>query len=385
MTRTGRGSFRAFRTFGVGVVCAAVFFGAATSHANETDQFLLPVDETMADVGVLLSNAHYHVLEDFVTKANEMIRAANRGSGSASRTSELERWHAPVTIADHVRAAFGQGFVETLELENVLRSGGAKALYAPGIASYKTSNWIYEWVHLPIDPRKIPLAVPSSTICAFDSYVGTDKLGHFHDLGHIYFKDFISLRSSGVSDEDALKRVVKNYSRGIISETAAIGYFATGVCSNADLAANYLGFKFYLNLTEPVMLQGVVQPPLLVRHGDYWSLNTHVRPESGFFRIYVSDHMNEALNPCLYEWGAEGPIARKLEDHADQILTFYADEHGNQRPKAWFEAKAESLVLYYGEDYGHTGLEKADVTIAKCCFGEEDEEGEPAGEEAAEK
>ncbi len=351
------------------VAIAALVVGPSAGLANETDQFLLPIDQEFADVGPYISSVHYQVLEDFVTRTNRQIRDAKREPDRLKREAILQQAQSPLTAANHVRAAFGPGFFETLELENVLRTQGAKALFPKGIAAFKTSNWIYSSVHLPFDPRKIPLALPSSTIRVFDHYIGTDKFGHFHDLGHIYHKDFVNLCNLGVDRGEALRRVVADYSRGPISEAGSIGFFATGVFSNGDLAANYLGFKFYLNLTEPVMLKGELQPPMLVRQGEYWSLNTHVRPDSNFFSAFVSDHLNEALNPCVYEWGAAGPIEKKLREHANQILTFYADEQGNKRPREWFEAMERSLATYYGEDYGHSKLENATVTIATCCFG----------------
>lgn len=342
-------------------------------RGNETDQFILPTDREMVDVGSVISAAHFEVLEDYVNRANAKIRDAIRDRDEEHGALLLRNAQSPLTVANHVRAAFGAGFFETLELENAFRSRDAKEMYANELAAYKTSKWVYSTVHLPIDPRKIPLSVPSSTIRVYDHYIGTDKFGHFHDLGHLYHKDYVNLLDSGVAQDEALRRVVKAYSRGPISEAGGIGFFATGVFSNGDLAANYLGFKFYRNLTEPVMLQGKEQPPMLVRHGGYWSLNTHVRPDSDFFRVFVSDHFNEALNPNIYEWGAAGPISKKLRDNADQILTFYADENGQKRPKAWFEDKAVSLLTYYGEDYGHSGLKDATVTIASCCFEDESE------------
>lgn len=358
---------------------AALIAVPAPSRANETDQFLLPTDRPLADVGAAISMAHYLVLEDFVNRANDRIERAGRARSDTRGRQAIAEAHSPLAVANHVRAAFGPGFFETLELENAFRSSRARSVYAGRPAAYKTSNWIYSSVHLPFDPRKIPLSLPSSTIRVFDHFVGTDKFGHFHDLGHLYHQDYRNLCRVGVEPAEAHRRVVEFYTRGPISEAGAIGFFATGVFSNADLAANYLGFKFYLNLTEPVRLEGVEHPPLLIRIGDYWALNRHVRPESDFFRPFVSDHWNEALNPCVYEWGAAGPVAKKLRDHAEQILTVYADENGNRRPREWFIEKAKSLVTYFGENYGHLGLEKTTVTIASCCFDPPREE--PAAED----
>jgi hypothetical protein len=85
--------------------------------------------------------------------------------------------------------------------------------------------------------------------------------------------------------------------------------------------------------------------------------------------------MNEALNPCVYEWGAAGPVAKKLRENADQILTVYADEDGNKRPRRWFEQVESELSTYFGEDYGHSQPGAATVTIARCCFGDNRTDG----------
>src|SRR5690606_20440298 len=123
--------------------------------------------------------------------------------------------------------------------------------------------------------------------------------------------------------EEALDRMLSIYVRGAISESGIIGLFATGVRSNADLASNYLGFKFYRNLTEPVMLKGRQVEPMLVLRNGFWRLNLHVRPESDFFEAFISDHLNEALNPNVYEFGIRGAIRHRLEKQADDILTYY--------------------------------------------------------------
>jgi hypothetical protein len=210
----------------------------------------------------------------------------------------------------------------------------------------------------------------SSTLKVYDVYLGTDKLGHFHDLGHIYFKDYLAQRRRGASEDEAVDTIVRRFSVGIISEGFLIGNLATGVYANADLAANYLGMKFYRNLTEPVMLKGREHPPLLVRRGPYLRLNYHVRPDSDFFEPFVSDHLNEALNPNLYEWGMRRPIAKRLEKDSERILKFYADEEGRPQSQRYFEDKAEELVTYFGENYGHTGIRTEMVTIANSCFSE---------------
>ena len=60
------------------LVGIAALLASPTSRANETDQFLLPIDREMADVGAYLSNVHYRVLDDFVQRVEEARRQGRR-------------------------------------------------------------------------------------------------------------------------------------------------------------------------------------------------------------------------------------------------------------------------------------------------------------------
>ena len=93
---------------------------------------------------------------------------------------------------------------------------------------------------------------------------------------------------------------------GLVSEKWLVGGVPTGIYSNADMVANYVGLKYYINVTEPVRLKGVRMPPMVVRSGDGWQVQSHVRPESGFFTLFISPHFDEVLNPCLFEWTMRG-------------------------------------------------------------------------------
>ena len=372
MLRVRSSGFRA--AVALVMVTAGLAASAPWARGDETDQFTLPPDAEFADLGPFFSRVHYEVLEALVAETNEQVRKAQRIGDPEKRRRRIDALHSPKRLAGFVRGRFGPGFFEMRDLESVLRIRKLRDRHPGQVTLYSTPKWIYFYAHLPIDPRRLVLLFQGSTVNLYGTYLGTDKFGHFHDLGHIYHKDYRSLLDHGKSEEEALAIVVKRFSRGPISEGMIIGAWATGVFSNADLASNYLGFKFYLNLTEPVMLEGREYPPLLVRIGDLLALNRHVRPESDFFRPFVSDHLNEALNPSIYEWGMRGPIAKCLRENADDILAVYADENGNPRPREYFVEKAKELSTYYGEDYGFaTYSEEKMVTIASCCFPEEDE------------
>ncbi len=357
------------RQFAVAAACVLAL-AVDRAPANETDQYTLPIDQPFADLGPLFDSVHYEVL----TRATELLNGRLRIAVLAGDQPRIDELTSPGAVADAVRAQFMPGFIETLNIERAVRTGPARKAYPDQITAYKTLGWIYAWAHLPIDPRRIPLMVQSSTIRVHGSYFGTDKMAHFHDLGHYYFKSYLARIAEGSTPEEAREWVVWWYSRGPISETLAIGSLATGVVSNADLASNYAGMKFYENLTSPVMLQGEQRPPLLVVRDGAWRLNFHVRPESGFMAPFFSDHFNEALNPNVYEFGMRGSIKRHVRKIADRVLTFYADEDGQPRTHQWFEDTAVELRTLYGEEYGAYIREDVMFTIADLCYGPVDAE-----------
>lgn len=354
---------------------AASLAALAAASANETDQYTLPPADRFADLGDFLDHVHCRVLEEAVEETNEKIASVLKIKDPFVRERELKRLHDPKRIADVVRWKFKPGFFEQADIDDTLRSGTFRDNFPGLITGHTTPGWIYAYTHLPIDPRRIVLMYHSATIRAYGVYFGTDKLAHFHDLGHYYYMHYMRKRESGRTHEEAIDSVLATFTRGPISEGAIIGLFATGVHSNADLAANYAGMKFYMNLTEPVDFMGKTLPPMLVRKGSFWRLNHHVRPESGFFGAFVSDHFNEALNPCDYEWGVRKMVRWRMKQMADDILAFYADENGSPRPPEHFRRLARELSTFDGEPYGHSGNFDTLLTIGDVCW--------PASEEFA--
>jgi len=311
---------------------------------------------------------HYRVIERVVDRTNDDIRQARQLPSEDRRAAALARLHDPGTIADRIRHEFGPGFLEMRTLEEVLYSHAMQEQFPEKLTAYRTPLWIYFHTHLPIDPRKLVLFFQASTIRVYGVYFGTDKFGHFHDLGHFYFKDFLRHRAAGMSDDEAREKIARAYSQGVISEGAMIGLWATGVYSNADLASNYAGFKFYQNLTEPTYVDGRTRPPMLVQIGEFWAMNTHIRPDAPLLKPFISDHWNEALNPSLYEWGMRGTIAKQLRNNAEDIVTFYCDLDGRPRSPGYFDALADELSSWFGEDYGHSGIDERILTIGNTCL-----------------
>lgn len=338
--------------------------------AHETDQFTLPLDKRFVDMGDFLDAVHYRALQDATAEVNAQIAEALKDPDPERRRQRLDSLHRPWRVADAVYRRFNDPFFEFYDIEGALNTNWARGLQPGCISSYCTLDWVYSAAHFPLDPRRLVLTFQSSTFKAYGVYMGTDKFLHFHHLGIMYYECFLKGRSMGLSDEDALARVRAQYVEGPISEWALLGEAVTGVYSNADLVANYMGMRFYQNLTEPVRLKGEIRPPLLVIKNEFYRLNRQVRPESGWFGWFVSDHWNEALNPNLYDISIRSRMSGVLRQRSQRIVDFYTKVDHRPADPEWFARYAVELKTYYGEDYGHAGAPDELVTIANTCWPE---------------
>ena len=70
-----------------------------------------------------------------------------------------------------------------------------------------------------------------------------------------------------------------------------------GVYSNADLESNYVGFRFYQGLTREIKVGSTTRLPLLVLSDGHWIFNPRVKLRETLLKPFISDHLNEALNP----------------------------------------------------------------------------------------
>jgi hypothetical protein len=187
--------------------------------------------------------------------------------------------------------------------------------------------------------------------------MGLDKVGHLFQQGYEYLKEYRAAEARGGDDAAGLARAVR---LGVSQEQGFYGEMLVGVYSNADLAANYAGLKFYLNLTRPVAFAGRSLPPILVRDaGGGWALNP-AAPDQ-IVAPFVSDHFNEALNVSRYKPQMREAIRARLRGRAGRVVAFYHTSPEQERER---EAR---LATWHGEPYGHCGFRDV-FTIADTCF-----------------
>ena len=110
-------------------------------------------------------------------------------------------------------------------------------------------------------------------------YIGTDKIGHFFSQGRKFYR-----RYRRMGDETQAARW------SIVTETGLFGRLTTGVLSNADLVANYEGYRFYRSLFEAGVVHGKVA---IFR----WLDDRPVRQRAFTWADHINPFWDEALNP----------------------------------------------------------------------------------------
>lgn len=131
--------------------------------------------------------------------------------------------------------------------------------------------------------------------------VGSDKFGHFFSQGFKYFKR--ELR--GDSTESLL-------GQGVFAERWLFGQLTTGVFSNADLVANFEGWRFYQSLFRDDVIPG--KPAILQKQGD-----RYVQQRAFTWADHINDYWDEALNPSFnvksLDWRLRDAIAAMCDEY----------------------------------------------------------------------
>jgi hypothetical protein len=347
-------------------VLAALWCFPAPAH--ETDQYTLPLGRQFADLGPLLSRMVHGAVVAGVSDANSQIEQSLRNGLPTRATAHLQ---SPELVAAKVWGRLFATFPTNEILDGVLAGQRTRSQYPGQVTSYRAEQSIHDDPLLLLDVTKMVRSLFRACTVSIDGKpVGTDKLIHFIHLGHIYYASYIDARKRGVGESMAVDRAVRlsTESNLLLSENWLLGTLTTGIRSNADLAANYAGFKFYRNLTEPVRLGNRTVEPMLVRQGLYWRLNAQTQPDSDFFTVFVTPHWNEALNPNVYAFGIRGRMRSVLRSRCPDVLDWYRDEHGRGLTRRQFAEIEAELSTFHGEEYGYRSGGEDAVSIASTCF-----------------
>jgi hypothetical protein len=305
---------------------------SSLGYALESEQFTLP-PSPLADLGPALESRVLEALAQAVNQAN----AKNRTD--------------PEALTALVYKDLGPGLPES-KIERFIKSveiPGAETQYRP-----RVKDSIFRGVFAPIP---FSAYMNSPTVQVHGTLLGVDKIGHFFQQGFDYWKIHRDEMEDGSTEPEALAAAVKF---GVKSERTYFGYLMSGVYSNADLAANFAGLYFYLNVTRSVQVDGVELAPLLVREENAWAMNV----EAGSFSLkhYFTEHLSEAFNPSIYKFN-RGKIRRAVQARCARWRETYPE-----MTQAGESERIRRLSLWFGQDYGRSLPEKKAVSLASECF-----------------
>jgi len=117
-----------------------------------------------------------------------------------------------------------------------------------------------------------------------DELIGSDKIGHFLSQGRKFYRRYLKHGTEA--------RAAK---QSAYTERAIFGKLTTGTYSNADLVANYEGYRFYRSLFEDDIVAG--KPAILRWEGDGWVIQREFD-----WADHVNPYWDEALNINHYDW-----------------------------------------------------------------------------------
>ena len=344
-------------------ICAALFVSTGRVVALETDQFTVP-DRPLADIGPEMDLYVASTVWDVAQKLSARATAEDREAASdafpffgAYHRSLAARYRGADLLAKRVYDVLAGPGLPECKIEQWVRTHPFRAAGRDGAGQALFNLSLAQCVYGDSLFSKPPLlAYVSPTVNVHGAYVGVDKFGHLFQQGYDYYEEYRSARDDGDDEEHAAARAVRS---GVGGERGIFGEALTGVYSNADLAANYAGLKFYLNLTRPVRIGDAFLPPLLLRDAaGNWCFNPDRRP-AGLLRPFVDEHLNEALNPSRFEPVLRETVRENLRGRSERLLEFYGTTPQRER------RRMEELATWHGENYGHS--DRGLVTIADDC------------------
>lgn len=175
------------------------------------------------------------------------------------------------------------------------------------------------------------------TIKLNDVLIGSDKLGHFLSQGRKFYFRYLKLRD----ETEAAKH-------SAYTERALFGQMTTGVYSNADLVANYEGYRFYRSLFEDDIVPG--KPAILKWDGDQWVVQ---RPFT--WADHVNEYWDEALNVNHYD-------ALLYPHIKDRLLEFCPDY---EKAPEQYEINNEEILW---DRYAHLRLKDgSELRLSNLC------------------
>lgn len=329
---------------------------AAAAVAFEADQFSLP-PQPLADIGPEIDEYLRQVIDKAIERVNKQI-ASERQALAAAASDVIRAEHEKAIqelldesiIPERLRNVVGVNMPKTT-IEAWLDRHTFRAQPDRHAISYSDTFFGASMIFKPLLAGAI-----SPTINVYGTLQGMDKIGHFLQQGHDYYGIYLAQIDAGKSESEALAKAVDF---GVTMESSWGGNWWTGAFSNGDLAANYAGMKFYLNLTRPVKVGDAEYPPILIRQGDEWKWNPN--GDSHLIAPFVSEHWDESFNPSWYDAPMRGFIRGGIRSRAAAWV------ENRQTDRAKEEERRKRIETWFGEPYGFSGWGPL-ITILKVHF-----------------
>ena len=345
------------------ILCCLIAAQSFLVAAFETDQYNLP-GAPLADIGDEVTEYARENIAAAIAKINGEIRASraclepegarkNDCDAPEKERARLSELRSEAAIARAVFKPLGGGIPPftnsgTWMESHKFRAQPARFKSSFGKSIYRTSPVLYLTI--------------SETVKIYGVELGTDKIAHLFQQGYTYYRTVERARAKNPTSAEGVRKAVD---WGKTTEKTYYGYWASGVYSNADLAANFAGLKFYENLTREIKIGDRRLAPILTLKDGFWAFNDEENLRENLLKPFISNHLNEALNPSVVVslFGFRSTIRKTVKKHAcPQWLNSYPN-----RTRADFAAVTENLKLWHGEDYGFKP--SADfITIADTCF-----------------
>lgn len=175
------------------------------------------------------------------------------------------------------------------------------AIKSPEVEKLETQRYDSIYAGMPFwATRTTYLFGIGSTLRVNEQLIGSDKIGHFLSQGRKFYRRYLK---SG-SEQEAAKQ-------SAFTERAIFGSGTTGSYSNADLVANYEGYRFYRSLFEDDVIPG---KPAILR----WEHGGWVMQRDFDWADHVNEYWDEALNINRYDDLVYKRVRRRMLDLCPQ-------------------------------------------------------------------
>ena len=291
-----------------------------TANAYETDQYFnrsQPIADATAVLNREVNKTIEAIVADWSRKRNDLrfVSDVYHELGGHHWVDKLERW----------------------------------AMKSPEVEKLETPRYDSVYSGLPLySVRATFFFGIGDTIRVNDELIGSDKIGHFFSQGRKYYRRYL---------RDGSEEKAASYSA--YTERAIFGRGTTGSYSNADLVANYEGYRFYRSLFEDDIVPGKLA--ILRWEDGHWIVQREFD-----WADHVNAYWDEALNINHFDGWLYKPMRARLISLCPAYW---------ENPELYTVHDEEILLVRYS----HLGLrDTSDLRLDHLCPLEAPQEGESA-------